>query len=163
MVEAYWKIRRMIVEEEQNGKERADYGDYLIRNLSIRLTNDFGRGFTETNLRNFRQFFLAFPFEDTGDIRYALRSELSWTHYRALGDGDNPTIGIILCSAKDHTVVKYSALNESRQLFASKYTLYLPTEAELRQELEREKAVIANEIKAQQDGHPDKCVANTLK
>lgn len=84
MVEAYWKIGRMIVEEEQNGKERADYGDYLIRNLSIRLTKDFGRGFTETNLRNFRQFFLAFPFEDTGEIRYALRSELSWTHYRAL-------------------------------------------------------------------------------
>lgn len=316
MVEAYWKIGRMIVEEEQKGKERADYGDYLIRNLSIRLTRDFGRGFTETNLRNFRQFFLAFPLEDTGEIRHALRSELTWTHYRALmrlekpdarlyymkeaaeqnwstralerqinslyyerlamsrektpveqearentakyaarphdfikdpyvleflniqdnasyreseleqaiiqhlqtfmlelgrgfafvarqkrvstetidfyvdlvfynyilkcfvlidlkigpltpqdigqmdlyvrlfedtikEDGDNPTIGIILCTAKDHTVVKYSVLNESRQLFASKYTLYLPTEEELRQELEREKAIIA--IKTQQD------------
>ena len=84
MVEAYWKIGRIIVDEEQKGKERAGYGDYLIRNLSVRLTRDFGRGFTQTNLRNFRQFFLAFPFEDTGEIRYALRSELSWTHYRAL-------------------------------------------------------------------------------
>lgn len=74
----------MIVEEEQKGKERADYGDYLIRNLSIRLTKDFGRGFTETNLRNFRQSFLAFPFEDTGEIRYAVRSELSSVQRRTI-------------------------------------------------------------------------------
>jgi predicted nuclease of restriction endonuclease-like (RecB) superfamily len=58
------------------------------------------------------------------------------------GEGDNPTIGLILCSDKDKTIVKYSVLNESRQLFASKYKLYLPTEEELIRELEKEKRLI---------------------
>jgi predicted nuclease of restriction endonuclease-like (RecB) superfamily len=61
------------------------------------------------------------------------------------GADDNPTVGIILCAEKDHTVVKYSVLNESRQLFASKYMLYLPTEAALREELERERALAVRE------------------
>ena len=54
-------------------------------------------------------------------------------------EGDNPTIGIILCSEKNEAVVKYSVLNDSQQLFASKYLLYLPSEAELKAELERER------------------------
>jgi predicted nuclease of restriction endonuclease-like (RecB) superfamily len=54
-------------------------------------------------------------------------------------DDDNPTIGIILCTEKDETVVKYSILNDSKQLFATKYMLYLPTEEELIAEIEREK------------------------
>ena len=61
------------------------------------------------------------------------------------GEDDNPTIGIILCTEKDQTVVKYSVLKDSRQLFASKYKLYLPTEEELRKELERERAMIVRE------------------
>lgn len=60
---------------------------------------------------------------------------------------DNPTIGLILCTHKDHTIVKYSVLNESKQLFASKYMLYLPSEAELKAELEREKLFINNNKK----------------
>lgn len=55
---------------------------------------------------------------------------------------DNPTIGLILCTHKDHTIVKYSVMNNSKQLFASKYMLYLPTEEELKIELEREKLLI---------------------
>ncbi len=300
MIFTYWEVGRLIVEEEQQGKERADYGQYLIRELSKRLKIQFKTGYSEANLRNFRQFFVQFP------IRYALRSELTWTHYRAImrvGDpdarafyveeaikcnwdtrslerqiqvfyyqrllssnnpaaleqevaertmhpdnslrdfikdpyvlefleiksehtlyesdleqllmdnlgkfilelgrgfafvarqqyiradeddffidlvfynyrlkcfvlfdlkmgklthqdigqmdmyvrmyedkfkieGDNPTIGIVLCSEKNEAVVKYSVLNESQQLFASKYVLYLPTEAELKEELERER------------------------
>lgn len=54
-------------------------------------------------------------------------------------EGDNPTIGIILCTEKSETVVKYSIMNDSPQLFATKYQLYLPTEAELIAEIEREK------------------------
>lgn len=77
MVEAYWEIGKSIV-DEQGGEERAAYGEALIAGLSRRLTADFGRGFGIANLRNMRQFFLAFP------IRDALRSELSWTHYRRL-------------------------------------------------------------------------------
>ncbi|WP_343071036.1 DUF1016 domain-containing protein [Chitinophaga qingshengii] len=61
-------------------------------------------------------------------------------------EGDNPTIGIILCAEKDHTIVKYSILEENKQLFASKYRLVLPTEEELRAELEREKQLIREQI-----------------
>ena len=53
--------------------------------------------------------------------------------------GDNPTIGIILCSEKNEAIVKYSILNDSEQLFASKYVLYLSSVAELKAELERER------------------------
>ncbi len=81
MVETYWLIGKRIVEEEQQGKERATYGKYLIRNLAVRLTAEFGKGFSVANLKNFRQFYLTFPDNEKG---YALRSELSWTHYRAL-------------------------------------------------------------------------------
>lgn len=312
MVEAYWNIGRMIVEEEQQGQERAEYGALLIRNLSVRLTDEFGKGFTETNLKYFRQFYITFPAATPLEIRHALRGELRWTHYRLLlrvekpdarawymneaadqnwstralerqinslyyerllmsrdkspvieemrektaplaptpqdfikdpyvleflglkdnphfreqeleqaiidqlqafmlelgkgfafvarqqristetkdffidlvfynyilkcfvlvdlktgelthqdigqmdmyvrlfedtvkGQDDNPTVGLILCTEKDHTVVKYSVLNESRQLFASKYRLYLPTEEELRAEIEREREVVVRE------------------
>ncbi|HAU1543639.1 TPA: DUF1016 domain-containing protein [Legionella pneumophila] len=61
------------------------------------------------------------------------------------GTDDNPTIGLILCSQKSEAVAKYSVLTESKQLFASKYLHYLPTEEELRTELERERAVL-NEL-----------------
>lgn len=316
MVEAYWNIGRMIVEEEQQGKERAEYGAALIANLSIRLSAEFGKGFTERNLWNIRQFYLAFPSEGPQMRKLnALRSELTWTHYRLLmrlensearewylneaadqnwstraperqinslyyerllmsrdnrpvieemrektellaslpqdfikdpyvleflgmpdahefreaeleqaiieklqafmlelgkgfafvarqqristdtkdffidlvfynyilkcfllidlktselthedigkmdmyvrlfedtvkGKDDNATVGLILCTDKDHTVVKYSVLNESRQLFASKYRLYLPTEEELRIEIERERALAVREQRA---------------
>lgn len=313
MVEAYWNIGRKIVEEEQQGKERAEYGAALIKNLSVRLSGEFGKGFTESNLWNFRQFYLAFSAQDTRNQKlYALRRELTWSHYRILmrvekpdarawylkeaadqnwstralerqinslyyerllmsrdkaavteemqqktaplvpapqdfikdpyvleflgipdahefreaeleqaiigklqtfmlelgkgfafvgrqqristetkdffvdlvfynyllkcfvlvdlktgelthqdigqmdmyvrlfedtikGVDDNPTVGIILCTEKDHTVVKYSVLNENQQLFASKYMLYLPTEEALREELERERALVVRE------------------
>ncbi len=59
--------------------------------------------------------------------------------------GDNPTIGIILCSEKNETVVKYSFLSESKQLFVSKYMSYLPTEEELRAELLKDRQIIERE------------------
>lgn len=348
MVEAYWNIGRMIVEEEQQGKERAEYGSYLLNDLATRLTREFGKGFNETNLRYIRQFYLTYPIrhavrDELGDgsdgesplairdalrlesspnpdseldkpesILHSLRAELTWTHYRLLirveglearewymneaadqnwstralerqinslyyerllmsrdkapvieemrektetlaplaedfikdpyvleflgmpdahqfreaeleqaiigklqafmlelgkgfafvgrqhristetkdffidlvfynfilkcfllidlktnelthedigkmdmyvrlfedtvkGMDDNPTVGLILCTDKDHMVVKYSVLNESRQLFASKYRLYLPSEQELRIEIERERALAVRE------------------
>ena len=78
MVEAYWNIGRMIVEEEQQGKERAEYGAALLKNLSMRLSGEFGSGFDERELRRMRQFYQSLP------IRGALRPELAWTHYRLL-------------------------------------------------------------------------------
>jgi predicted nuclease of restriction endonuclease-like (RecB) superfamily len=313
MVEAYWNIGRMIVEEEQQGRERANYGAALIKNLSLRLTEEFGRGFTERNLWHIRQFYLVFPPEGPESQKlHTLCAQLTWSHYRLLmrlekpearqwymteaasqnwsvralgrqinslyyerllmsrdkspvieemqekteplaklpqdfikdpyvleflgmpdahqfheaeleqaiigklqafmlelgkgfafvarqhristetkdffidlvfynfilkffllidlktselthedigkmdmyvrifedtvkGKDDNPTVGLILCTDKDHTVVKYSVLNESRQLFASKYRLYLPTEEELRIEIERERSLAVRE------------------
>ena len=61
------------------------------------------------------------------------------------GKDDNPTVGLILCTERDKTIVKYSVLNEYKQLFASKYMLYLPSEDELVRELEREKRLIEEE------------------
>lgn len=77
MVEAYWNIGKSIV-EQQDGYEKAEYGSKLISELSKQMTKDFGKGFTPTNLKYMRQFYLTFP------IRHALRDELSWTHYRLL-------------------------------------------------------------------------------
>ena len=61
MVEAYWQIGRRIVEEEQQGKERADYGTYIVRTLSEELSVEFGKGFSERSIRQFRQFYQMFP------------------------------------------------------------------------------------------------------
>lgn len=343
MVLAYWQIGKRIVEEEQSGKVRAGYGENILKELSKKLTKDFGRGFTEGNLRYMRMFYVAFPIRHAvrdksqkpvfllhsknpvieKPIRHALRDEsqessspilrheLSWTHYRMivkvereearnyymneaadenwstrtlerqintlyferllssknkkliihktnkeaandkpsildfikdpyileflslnpsatlyekeletellnklqlflleLGKGfafverqkrisadgddffidlvfynyhikcfvlfdlkvgklshedigqmdlyvryfedniklpsDNPTLGIILCSQKNETIVKYSILNKSKQLFASKYKLYLPTEKELIAELKSELQQLKN-------------------
>jgi predicted nuclease of restriction endonuclease-like (RecB) superfamily len=78
MVLAYWEIGRAIVEVEQGGQTRADYGKQLLLDLSRRLTSDFGKGFDRTNLQQMRAFYLTYPKSD------ALRHELSWTHYRIL-------------------------------------------------------------------------------
>lgn len=87
MVEAYWQIGKRIVEEEQLGKGRAAYGEKIIATLSRNLSGEFGKGFSAANLKNFRQFFLTFP--EPGKS-YALRSELSWTHYRLIMRVENP-------------------------------------------------------------------------
>ncbi|WP_278554847.1 PDDEXK nuclease domain-containing protein [Elizabethkingia bruuniana] len=307
MVEAYWHIGKRIVEEEQNGKERAEYGEALLKNLSVALTKEFGKGFSSSNLRNFRQFYLTYS---DPEICYTLCNKLTWSHNRLimridsnaarnyylkeaseqnwsvrvlerhintfyyerllstqnkketaqystgqnndltrdfikdpyvfeflnipepisatendieaalignlqqflleLGKGfsfigrqfristetshfyidlvfynyilkcfvlfdlkiaklthqdagqmdmyirmfddlkkqpeDNPTIGIILCTEKDETVVKYSILNEHKQLFATKYLPYLPTEEELAAEIKREKLFLKQKL-----------------
>lgn len=67
------------------------------------------------------------------------------------GEGDNPTVGILLCGHKDQSMVRYSVLHESEQLFASKYRLILPSEAELRAELEREQAALEQEAEGTHD------------
>ena len=306
MVLAYWNIGRLIVEHEQNGNTRAEYGKQLLQQLSERLSAEFGKGFDERNLRNMRAFYLAFP------IWNAVRSELTWTHYRLLlkveneaartwymneaiasawssrqldrqistlyyerllasrdkapvkkeaeekmaplkaeefiknpyvlefldlkdypalreteleqalidklrdfllelgrgfcfvarqklmryddedfyidlvfyhsilkchvlidlkigklshadvgqmdsyirmfddlykNDDDNPTIGLILCSQTNEAVVKYSVLNDAKQMFATKYILTLPSEKELQAQIEKERKIIENTLK----------------
>ena len=306
MVEAYWLIGKRIVEEEQQGKERATYGEEILKTLSIELTNEFGKGFGTRNLWDFRKFFLTFS---ELEIMHTLCAQLSWSHIRLimrvenkdaqqyylkeaaenhwsvrtldrnistlyyhrllssqnkepviaemqektkefqqdklefiknptvleflglpdnkgysesileqaiinemqkflleLGKGfafverqqlvrtetqdfyidlvfynyilkcfllvelktqkithqdigqldmyvrmyddlrktenDNPTIGILLCTETDKTIARYSVLNENKQLFASKYVSYLPTEEELVAEIERQKVLL---------------------
>ena len=304
-VQTSWEIGRHIVEFEQGGSARAEYGTRLLQTLASSLAAEFGRGFDTSNLRYMRLFYQAFP------IRDALRHELSWTHYRNLlkveneaarawymneaatqgwttralerqintlyyerllassdrkavaeeasgaiaplhtprefvrdpvmleflgipgvgrlleadlerallnnlqafllelgrgfafvgrqyrvsteskdfyvdlvfynyllkcfvlfdlksgelthqdigqmdmyvrmmdelkrGPDDNPTVGIILCAQKDSSVVRYSVLHENEQLFASRYKLVLPSEDELRAELDRERAKLEQE------------------
>ncbi|WP_293302017.1 PDDEXK nuclease domain-containing protein [Pedobacter sp. UBA4863] len=288
LLESYWHIGKLIIEDEQQGKHRADYGKATLKNLSKQLTLEFGKGFDYTNLTNIRKFYLSFPILD------ALRQELSWTHYRLLSrldsevkrtfyineaiasnwnsrelqrqintlsfertltqpkstaqqsiqhlikdpyifeflglkpetstternletaiidhlqkfllefgkgfafvarqqhivtdtsdffidlvfynyilkcfviidlktgslnhqdigqidmyvrmyddlkrsEGDNPTIGLLLCSEKDETIVKYSVLNDKNKLFSSKYLLYLPKEEELKNIIEQDR------------------------
>lgn len=78
MVQAYWHIGKVIVEEEQKGQNRAEYGRAIIEDLAIKLTREYGKGFNKTNLWYMRQFYLAFQ------NLHALRGELTWTHYRLL-------------------------------------------------------------------------------
>jgi len=306
MVQAYWQMGKRIVEEEQKGEQRANYGEGIIKQLSKSLVAEFGKGFSVANLKNFRKFYMTFPDVGKG---YTLCSFLSWSHYRLimrvndakarlyyieqcaeqrwsvrslerninsayyqrvlssqtptvtavateatphdihdfikdpyvfeflnlvepessheqtlesalithlqkflleLGKGfsfvgrqfristetshfyidlvfynyilkcfvlfdlkttklkhqdigqmdmyirmfddlkkqasDNPTIGIILCADKEETVVKYSAIQDSEQLFASQYQLYLPTEKELTELLNHDRIAWENEI-----------------
>ena len=79
---AYWLIGRRIIEEEQQGKNRATYGERLLERISHELATTFGDGFGEPHLRNCRLFYRAYPTEE--EIRYALRIKLSWTHHRAI-------------------------------------------------------------------------------
>ena len=156
MVEAYWKIGKEIY-EACGENERAAYGKQILAELSERLTVEFGKGFTEANLRNMRQFYLTFPKRD------ALRSELSWTHYRQLMRVSDTNARefyleeaakagwssrqlqrqihtmyyerILASKDKSDTLVEYTLPENDQQIYASKYLPYLPTEEELKREL----------------------------
>ncbi len=103
MVEAYWQIGKRIVQEEQHGEARAEYGKKIIKELSKLLSAEFGRGFTEANIWNFRQFYLIFQ---TDEKLYALRRELTWTHYRLIMRLENP-------SARDYYIQEAAEQNWS--------------------------------------------------
>jgi predicted nuclease of restriction endonuclease-like (RecB) superfamily len=106
-VEANWLIGRQIVEQEQQGKERAKYGKQIIQLASQELTSEFGKGYSETNLKNFKKFYLAFNNLSIHQTMPAISAEkkgqalpdqsgkknpvlLSWTHYERLLRVDNP-------------------------------------------------------------------------
>ncbi len=77
-VQMYWNLGRRIFEEEQQGRERAEYGVYLLKNLSLNLMKEYGSGFSERQLKFCRQFYRVYP------IGNALRSQLNWSQYRML-------------------------------------------------------------------------------
>ena len=76
MVQAYWHIGRIIVEHEQSGSLRADYGKNMLQEISVKLQQEFGSGFSVRNLQQMKKFYALFPNTN------ALRSQLTWTHYR---------------------------------------------------------------------------------
>ena len=78
MVITYWNIGKIIVEDELDGNSRAEYGKEILKNISEKLTEEFGKGFDERNLRRMRQFY--FTFQKWNSVS----TELSWTHYRHL-------------------------------------------------------------------------------
>ena len=137
-VQMYWHIGRRIFEEEQLGKDRADYGTYLIKNLAKQLEPEYGSGFSVRQLEMCRQFYRLYP------IANALRSQLNWTQCRLLiqmyvnyydrvekTEEENPTIGILLCTDKNDTVVRMALPEDNRTILASEYKLYLPTQTQL--------------------------------
>ena len=127
MVEAYWGIGKEIAEAVG---DRAEYGKQLIKYLSEQLTAEFGEGFTAANLRNMRQFYLTFQ------KRYALRSELSWTHYRLLmrvEDDSRREFYLKECADEG-----WSTRQLERQINSFFYERLLATQKEHRAEIEGE-------------------------
>lgn len=76
MVQTYWHVGHIIVEHEQQGQARAEYGKQVLVQLVASLTVEFGKGFDASNLRNMRRFYLAYPIQET------LSLKLSWSHYK---------------------------------------------------------------------------------
>lgn len=153
MVQTYWHIGRMIVEDEQGGQKRAAYGKQVLPELSKRLTQEFGSGFSAPSLWNYRQFYLCFP------ILSAVRRELTWTHYKSLLRIENLTARewyaqeaaqqgwSVRALDRQISTLYYERLLSTQdkakaQLFASKYQALMPTEAELQAELERDRALL---------------------
>ena len=109
MIEAYWLVGKRIVEETQQGEHRANYGDKVIKNISKALTAEFGRGFSERSIRQYRQFFQMFPkfsiqrsliaisksgtnsaINDRQIKPNALLLSLNWTHIQRIMRVTNP-------------------------------------------------------------------------
>lgn len=107
MTQTYFEIGRLIVEDEQGGEARAEYGKYILEDLSKRLTPEFGKGFSAENLRNMRNFYLTYSISKTAswklqssdnkeETALSVKSEklssifnLSWSHYLFLMRIDN--------------------------------------------------------------------------
>lgn len=87
MVEAYWKVGERIVLQEQGGEGRAIYGEQIIKELSIALTTELGKGFSYANLYNMRQFYMTYP---DYEKFYTLCRELTWSHNRLIMRVENP-------------------------------------------------------------------------
>jgi predicted nuclease of restriction endonuclease-like (RecB) superfamily len=128
MVHTYFEIGRMIVEEEQEGKDRAEYGKQLLRGLSKALTNEFGKGFSTTNIQQMRSFYLAYQNQQTlsanskTEIQQTASAnfKLSWSHYLKLMriDDENERKFYEIESAKNN----WSVRELDRQYDSALYT-----------------------------------------
>ncbi|MBD5352813.1 MAG: DUF1016 domain-containing protein [Bacteroides sp.] len=118
MVQAYWSVGKLIV-EAQGGEERAAYGDELLKSISSRLTQEFGKGFTADNLRRMRRFYICFPICGT------LCHNLSWSHIRQIIKVTNPQAREYY--AKEAVAAKWSVRQLERQIATQYYERLLST------------------------------------
>jgi hypothetical protein len=154
IVETNWQIGKYVVEYEQAGNPKAEYGSKLLENLSRDLSLLHGRGFSRSNLNYMRLFYLRFPICET------LSHKLSWSHYFELVKIDDELersfyykqniwenwsvrelkrqkdsglfLRLALSKEKNELLVEYATYGMSSQLFVSKYLLYLPNKEELK-------------------------------
>ena len=120
MITTYWNIGRRIVEEEQHGKERAEYGKELIKMLAQELTHEYGSGFSDRYLRAFRQFYIIVPNYEIWKSRFP---NLTWTHiYQTLRVGDEAAVRWYLENASQQM---WSVRTLSRNISTQYYERHL--------------------------------------
>ena len=121
MVQTYWHVGRLIVEDEQHGESRAEYGKGILQAVSKSLTKEFGKGFSVRNLRNMRSFYQAFP------NRQTLSADLSWSHYIKLISIENEHAR--LWYSKEAAEQSWSVRALERQMGTLYYERLLATQA----------------------------------
>ena len=124
MIQSNWLVGRRIVEEEQGGAARAEYGKALLKNLATELMPIYGNSYSARRLQDYRQFYLYF--KDI-EIWHSRVPNLTWTHYREL------------LTVSDETA--RPMLKDNDRLFQAKYLTFLPTKEELTTEIERQKMI----------------------
>ena len=156
MVHTYFEIGRMIVEDEQQGKVRAEYGKSVLKDLSIRLTEKFGKGFSVENLDRMRftfdekHYFVDLVFYNrllqcfvlidlkTDELAHKdlgqMQMYVNYYDRSVKLDTEKPTIGILLCKKKNNALVELTLPKEAN-IYASEYSLYLPDKQLLQQKL----------------------------
>ena len=154
MTATYWEMGRRIVELDQAGEGRAEYGEQLIKKLAVDLSKRFGRGFAWPNLYRMRRFYAAYPkilstpltklssAQIDKKLSTALTESQSIEHWTR--DGENPPVGLILCARNDESVARYALDNLPNKVMAREYKLALPDEQLLIDELQRTQRILAN-------------------
>ena len=146
-----WAIGCYLREYEQNGEDRALYGKYLVENLAYELRASLDHCYTGRYLRLCRQFYNTYPqirksliskleISRNGKsvisefkIEGQLNTYLSWYEENEMTEGDNPPVGLLLCTQKNHALVRYALAGMSNQLFVSRYQLELPRKEQIEQ------------------------------
>ena len=132
MIQRNWLLGKRIAEEELQGKDRAIYGAEIIKNLSVELTQFYGKGFDSSNLYKFVEFYNTFP-----EIFHAVSGEFSDNNL----DPPRQNSSILILDSPRLKSFSLLTWTHYRILFASKYKTYLPTEEELRVEIETQKSL----------------------
>ncbi len=136
IVLTYYEIGRMIVEDGQNGEDRAEYGKAVLKDLSLHLTEKFGLSFSEDNLSNMRKFYQIYSNQQIAEtlsrksqnnLFLSKNKEILYYDRKKRLEGEKKTMGIILCQDKSEAFVRYTLPEDIEQIFASKYLTVLPS------------------------------------